>query len=196
MPTTNVKPPLREWMSRRFSWMKPLYKVSTFPIKIYKLQPCEVGEPVVRMSTKCVTDTTCVWSSFLFLFATHPSLSTSPSTGQFGGPHQTYSKRFECQGYPGTKSSAKQRYSYAATQGATVGDCQGTAGGRNQRSSGRSSRSVLGGSNSELCLASGCERSDTQGFLDGDLEDCIAALLRRQAKEEQDATLQGESTSS
>jgi peptide chain release factor 2 len=42
---------------------------------------------------------------------------------------------------------------------------------------------------------SGWESSDTQGFLDGDLEDCIAALLRRQAKEEQDATLQEESTS-
>ena len=32
------------------------------------------------------------------------------------------------------------------------GDCQGTAGGRNQRNSGRSSRSVLGGSNSEYVL--------------------------------------------
>lgn len=36
----------------------------------------------------------------------------------------------------------------------------------------------------------GWESSDTQGFLDGDLEDCIAALLRHHAKEEQEASLQ------
>lgn len=36
----------------------------------------------------------------------------------------------------------------------------------------------------------GWETSDTQGFLDGDLEDCIAALLRYRAKQEQEASLQ------
>lgn len=36
----------------------------------------------------------------------------------------------------------------------------------------------------------GWETSDTQGFLDGDLEDCIATLLRHQAEEEQEAALQ------
>jgi peptide chain release factor 2 len=33
------------------------------------------------------------------------------------------------------------------------------------------------------------ETSDTQGFLDGDLEDCIAALLRHQAAQEQEAAM-------
>lgn len=36
----------------------------------------------------------------------------------------------------------------------------------------------------------GWETSDTQGFLDGDLEECIAALLRHQAQLEREAALQ------
>jgi peptide chain release factor 2 len=36
----------------------------------------------------------------------------------------------------------------------------------------------------------GWETSNVQNFLDGDLEDCIAELLRHRAKEEQDAALQ------
>lgn len=32
------------------------------------------------------------------------------------------------------------------------------------------------------------ETSDAQGFLDGDLEDCIAGLLRHRAREEQEAS--------
>jgi peptide chain release factor 2 len=38
------------------------------------------------------------------------------------------------------------------------------------------------------------ESSDVQGFLDGDLEDCIAELLRYRAKEEQNAALQESAT--
>jgi peptide chain release factor 2 len=34
------------------------------------------------------------------------------------------------------------------------------------------------------------ETSNVQGFLDGDLEDCIAELLKVQSKEEQEASLQ------
>lgn len=37
---------------------------------------------------------------------------------------------------------------------------------------------------------SGWESSDTQGFLDGDLEDCIASILRHNAQLEQEASLQ------
>ena len=37
---------------------------------------------------------------------------------------------------------------------------------------------------------SGWETSDTQGFLDGDLEDCIASILRHNAQAEQEASLQ------
>jgi peptide chain release factor 2 len=37
------------------------------------------------------------------------------------------------------------------------------------------------------------ETSDTQGFLDGDLEDCIAALLRHQASKEQETAMMPES---
>ena len=36
------------------------------------------------------------------------------------------------------------------------------------------------------------ETTDTTGFLDGDLDDCIIALLRQRAKEEQDAILQAQ----
>jgi peptide chain release factor 2 len=42
----------------------------------------------------------------------------------------------------------------------------------------------------------GWETSNTQGFLDGDLEDCIAELLKTQAREEQEASLQENSVSS
>jgi peptide chain release factor 2 len=35
------------------------------------------------------------------------------------------------------------------------------------------------------------ETTNAQGFLDGDLEDCIAALLKSRAKEEQEASIQG-----
>jgi peptide chain release factor 2 len=42
----------------------------------------------------------------------------------------------------------------------------------------------------------GWETSDTQGFLDGDLEDCIATLLRHRAKEEQENSLQENTSSS
>lgn len=38
----------------------------------------------------------------------------------------------------------------------------------------------------------GWETSDTQGFLDGDLEDCIATLLRHQAQLEREAAMQEE----
>lgn len=41
----------------------------------------------------------------------------------------------------------------------------------------------------------GWETSNTQNFLDGDLDDCIAELLRYRAKEEQDAALQEPSAS-
>ena len=36
------------------------------------------------------------------------------------------------------------------------------------------------------------ETTDTTGFLDGDLDDCITALLRQRAKEEQDAILEAQ----
>jgi peptide chain release factor 2 len=42
----------------------------------------------------------------------------------------------------------------------------------------------------------GWETSNAQGFLDGDLEECVAALLRYRAKEEQNAALQESGVSS
>ena len=34
------------------------------------------------------------------------------------------------------------------------------------------------------------ETTDTNGFLDGDLEDCIGSLLRQRAKDDQEALLE------